>query len=151
MNWKLAAAAAVLLAVAATLWIAMLRRNDHNQPVAKVNDIEKVQGAVTLQLPDGRALSLDSIAPDPATASEARGFERLEGKEGQESAQKFYTIETARGRQFRLLLEDGTIAYLNAASTIKFPTSFNGAATRDVEISGKYILKSQRTLPLLSG
>lgn len=137
MNWKYAAAAAVILAIAATVWIALPRGSRTTQPLAQRADIERVQGAVTLSLPDGRALSLDSMAPDPSGTSQASEFERFGRTPADENVQQFYTINTARGRQFRLLLEDGTIAYLNAASTIKFPTSFNGAATRDVEISGE--------------
>lgn len=137
MYWKYAAAAAVLVAVAATLWIAIPRSSKPAQPVAQLNDIERAQGAVTLRLPGGRALSLDSLAPGPDDISEARGYENLENGREQGAVEKFYTIQTARGRQFRLLLDDGTIAYLNAASTIKFPTSFSGMATRDVEISGE--------------
>lgn len=137
MYWKTATAAAVIVAVAAAWWLTGPRDRSPQQPVAQVKDIPKVQGNVTLQLPDGRALSLDSLAPDAATASQASAFDSLEGTPGEGSAQAFYAIQTARGRQYRLLLGDGTIAYLNAASSIKFPASFNGAATRDVEISGE--------------
>jgi ferric-dicitrate binding protein FerR (iron transport regulator) len=46
------------------------------------------------------------------------------------------TIRTPRGGQFRLELSDGTIVWLNAASSIKFPTSFNDTERR-IELTGE--------------
>ena len=46
------------------------------------------------------------------------------------------TVITPRGGQYHLILVDGTEVWLNAASSIKFPTAFNGA-NRRVEISGE--------------
>ena len=48
----------------------------------------------------------------------------------------FNTIVTPRGGQYHLILTDGTNVWLDAASSIKFPTVFNGA-NRDVEITGE--------------
>ncbi|HMI61382.1 MAG TPA: FecR domain-containing protein, partial [Puia sp.] len=41
-----------------------------------------------------------------------------------------------RGREFELVLADGTRVTLNAASTIRFPTTFTGSERR-VEVSGE--------------
>jgi transmembrane sensor len=46
------------------------------------------------------------------------------------------TVITPRGGQYHLILVDGTEVWLNAASSIKFPTAFNGNDRR-VEVRGE--------------
>jgi transmembrane sensor len=48
----------------------------------------------------------------------------------------YNTVETPRGGQTSVSLSDGTIAYLDAASSIKFPVSFTGNE-RKVEVTGQ--------------
>jgi ferric-dicitrate binding protein FerR (iron transport regulator) len=52
------------------------------------------------------------------------------------AATQFNTITTPRGGQYQVLLADGTKAWLNAASSLKFPVAFNGDE-RKVEITGE--------------
>src|SRR5690606_35190763 len=46
------------------------------------------------------------------------------------------TISTPKGGQYQLILADGTKVWLNATSSIKFPTSFTGK-DRVVEVTGE--------------
>lgn len=48
----------------------------------------------------------------------------------------FNTIETPRGGQYQIILPDGSKAWLNAASSIRFPVMFKGNE-RKVEITGE--------------
>src|SRR5262249_32112009 len=48
----------------------------------------------------------------------------------------YNTITTPRGGQYEVTLADGTIAWLNAASSLHFPTSFAGKE-RTVERTGE--------------
>ncbi|MBB6126037.1 FecR family protein [Mucilaginibacter lappiensis] len=50
---------------------------------------------------------------------------------------QYNTIETPRGGQYQLLLPDGTRVWLNAASSLKYPVSFNSSKERKVELSGE--------------
>ncbi|TJZ63069.1 FecR family protein [Sphingobacterium olei] len=58
------------------------------------------------------------------------------------------TIQTPRGGQYRLVLSDGTKVWLNAASSIRFPTAFV-ANERRVDISGEvyFEVKSDNKRP----
>ena len=49
---------------------------------------------------------------------------------------KYHTIRTPRGGQYKVTLADGTKVWLNAASSIRFPTAFV-EAKRTVEIEGE--------------
>lgn len=48
----------------------------------------------------------------------------------------YNTIATPRGGQYQLTLADGTMVWLNAASSLKFPTTFTGKE-RLVELTGE--------------
>ncbi|MES2275925.1 MAG: FecR domain-containing protein [Bacteroidota bacterium] len=48
----------------------------------------------------------------------------------------YNTMETPKGGQWHLILADGTHVWLNAASSIRYPTRFTGAE-RNVELSGE--------------
>ncbi|MFA6083200.1 FecR family protein [Mucilaginibacter sp.] len=52
------------------------------------------------------------------------------------AAPSINTINTPRGGEYQVILPDGTKVWLNAASSIRFPTRFTGN-TRDVEITGE--------------
>ncbi len=56
--------------------------------------------------------------------------------EGKGNAVVYNTMSTPKGRQFQLTLPDGTKVWLNAASTIRYPTAFSGAE-RKVDITGE--------------
>ncbi|MCK7555656.1 FecR domain-containing protein [Chitinophaga sedimenti] len=52
----------------------------------------------------------------------------------------YHTMSTPRGRQFHVTLPDGTEVWLNAASSIRYPTAFKGNE-RTVEITGEAYLE----------
>ena len=62
------------------------------------------------------------------------------GKDGPASALLYNTVATPRGGQYFVTLPDGTRVWLNAASSIRFPTTFTGGERR-VEISGEAYLE----------
>lgn len=53
------------------------------------------------------------------------------------------TMRTPRGGQYKLILPDGTLAWLNAASSITFPTSFQGSE-RKIKVTGEVYLEVTR-------
>lgn len=48
----------------------------------------------------------------------------------------YHTISTPMGGQYKLILEDGTKIWLNAASTVRFPSRFS-SEQRKIEVSGE--------------
>jgi transmembrane sensor len=54
----------------------------------------------------------------------------------QDTAVGYNTISTPKGYQYNIVLADGSKVWLNAASSLKFPTRFKGAE-RNVEITGE--------------
>ncbi|CAM4219442.1 FecR family protein [Pedobacter westerhofensis] len=63
-------------------------------------------------------------------------FKMEEGSSSRSSKRDAYnTIETPKGGQYIVLLPDGSKVWLNAASTLSFPTTFD--VTRNVELSGE--------------
>lgn len=55
---------------------------------------------------------------------------------GTADAPVYNTLETPRGGEFRVVLPDSSVVWLNAASSLRFPTRFSGS-TRNVYLSGE--------------
>jgi ferric-dicitrate binding protein FerR (iron transport regulator) len=52
------------------------------------------------------------------------------------TAVSYNTVATPRGGQYKIVLPDGTLVWLNAASSLRFPTAFNGSE-RIVTLNGE--------------
>ncbi|WP_177192341.1 FecR family protein [Chitinophaga arvensicola] len=146
---RTAAAAAVLLLVGlGTGW--WLHRktviNSTIPPMASLGDTNVVPGGnkATLQLADGSVIVLDSAA-NGALSQQGNTLVRKE-KEGAlsyeslsprpDTALVYNKVSTPRGGQYQVVLPDGTKVWLNAASSLRYPTAFNGNE-RSVELTGE--------------
>lgn len=117
------------------------------------NDVAPGYNGAILTLSDGRKIMLDStdnttsIYDDKARIVKQRGSISYNGQAG---AGQYNRITTPAGRQWRLVLPDGTKVWLNAMSSIRYPLVFNGMR-REVEISGEVYLevKHNRNQPFL--
>jgi len=63
----------------------------------------------------------------------------------------YQQVKASYGTQSRVELSDGTIVYLNSGSTLKFPSSFNGMLTRNVELTGEghFVVAKNRQQPFI--
>ncbi|MEX8548602.1 MAG: FecR family protein [Mucilaginibacter sp.] len=96
-----------------------------------------------LTLANGKRIILDNIQNgeiaqqgNASITKTARGDVQYVAGSGRSNEVAYNTMATPRGGQYHLTLSDGTNVWLNAASSIKFPTVFNGA-NRKVEITGE--------------
>lgn len=98
-----------------------------------------------LTLADGRTIHLDSIAVgDYVSESNITIIKMDDGtlsyeiKDAPESLAKemYNTISTPRGGQYKVVLPDNSVVWLNAASSLRFPVAFT-ADTRSVELIGE--------------
>lgn len=146
-KWAVYAAAAVLLIASGLFWYV---GNPNIQPVdeEQMAVIEAGSDKAVLILEDGTEMSLkdlrlgDVAIDGKVWANKAADGELQYGKQGQEEI-KYHTIRTPRGGQFQVTLADGTKVWLNAASSIRFPTAFTGNE-RFVEMEGEVFFDVQR-------
>lgn len=95
-----------------------------------------------LVLSDGRKVSLTHVPVGIVTGDQ--GIQLNKTINGEliyskvcQSTPKINTIVIPWGGQYRLQLADGTKVWLNAATTLKYPTSFTGMRERRVVLSGE--------------
>jgi ferric-dicitrate binding protein FerR (iron transport regulator) len=140
-------AAASIIIIAAL--VVILNLNSHKQPntlsntTANTTDLSPGKQGAILILADGRNIILDSasgrVAQQGNVAVINQGGMVLyhQKNSGSQPAEIMYnTIATPRGRQYQLVLEDGSKVWLNATSSIRFPTAFTGKERR-VVITGE--------------
>jgi transmembrane sensor len=149
--WRLPikwAAAAVLLLIAgiATWWIST--RNHQTEPAVQVvnnGNMPKPGGdKAVLVLSNGEQILLDSssdgqLAEQQGSLVFKSGKGRIDYRQQQGRVTEkvaFNTLKTPRGGQYKLTLPDGTKVWLNAASSITYPTSFQGKE-RSVTVAGE--------------
>jgi ferric-dicitrate binding protein FerR (iron transport regulator) len=113
------------------------------QPQKQVlnNDVAPGQTGAILTLASGQKIVLDSavngsLAQQGNATVTKRNGEVIYNNDGIVSEVVYNTMTTPRGRQFNLVLSDGTAVWLNAASSITFPTAFVGKE-RKVVITGE--------------
>ena len=114
------------------------------QPPTATHDVAPGKQGATLILADGRTVVLDSLGNGVvATQSGSKVIlnnGRLAYANDDENTTPaditYNTITTPRGRQFQVTLPDGTRVWLNAASSLRYPTAFTGKE-RKVEVTGE--------------
>lgn len=110
--------------------------------VANAEEIQSGKDGAILTLADGSQVILDSlgngvIALQNGSQAIIKNGELIYDLTGERTGEVVYnTMTTPKGRQFSLLLPDGTRIWLNAASSIRYPTVFAGQE-RKVELTGE--------------
>jgi len=139
-----ATAAAILLLVSTATWFYISRKAtaNLNTDIANQKDIIPGKNTAKLILADGKVIVLSDaktgVVIDAARLSYNDGS--LIGSEGETSASRpktYMTAATPRGGTYQVVLPDGSKVWLNAASSLKFPSTFANAADRKVELTGE--------------
>ena len=139
-----AAAAAILILFGAVRYFKPTNQNTSSQPVGSaVNIIQPGGNKATLTLADGHMISLDDagngeIARQENTAIIKRADGQLiyTSEEHPTNKPMYNTITTPRSGQYQVILPDGTKVWLNAASSLRYP-SFFAENDRLVELTGE--------------
>lgn len=138
---------AAVFVVVSSLTLLFFTKEDVKQEVVAVttkpakNTIVPGSNNAVLTLANGNQISLND--KENGVLASQSGVIITKNKDGQlqyqikaDAPAGINTISTPRGGQYQLILVDGTKVWLNAASSITFPTQFNGAE-RKVEIIGE--------------
>lgn len=140
----LVAAAACILITSFLSYLSLQYIKKDNQPnYAVYNDIAAGSNKATLSMSDGATLSLDDyttgtiVDKDGITIRKTAAGELLYHVDSKKISEPVLnTVSTPRGGQFQILLPDGTRVWLNASSSLTFPTLFD-EKERKVSLSGE--------------
>ncbi|MFD2872005.1 FecR family protein [Mucilaginibacter ximonensis] len=143
MWYRIAAAASIVVFLSAGGYF-LLRKEKAPQQVAALQKVDVLPGnqSAVLQLSNGQQIALNSaktgaIATQGNTNIIKTADNKVMYEAGAPSTELVYnTVTTKRGNFYPLTLSDGTVAILDAGSSIKYPVNFIGNERR-VEITGQ--------------
>jgi len=144
--WPKIAAAAVLIFSLGLYWWSGKDQSpiaQQSAPTVQLADIPPGGNKAILTLGDGSSIMLDSakngsLASQGSTnVTKSKKGELVYNASGNsDQAVVFNTVATPKGGQYHIVLPDGSKVWLNAASSLRFPTAFRGKE-RKVEITGE--------------
>ncbi|EFK58299.1 FecR family protein [Sphingobacterium spiritivorum] len=145
-------AAAVLILCFGAYWLWNLKDDSGNNLRAKVVNKKILPGGnkATLTLDNGTEVDLNALKTGDLTfegqvvaSKNAEGQLTYDQPSSVASKISYHVLRTPRGGQYQIDLSDGTRVWLNAESSVRFPTSFTGEE-RVVEITGEVFFDVQK-------
>lgn len=142
---RVAVAASILLMLSVGLYFyqsnsALSKKSGLAAP--EIAAIKPGSNRAVLTLSNGKQINLETAANGQLTEDggilvnkSAEGHVSYEPT-GKHAATEINTISTPNGGQYQITLTDGTRVWLNAASSLKYPTKFSGGE-RKVELTGE--------------
>jgi ferric-dicitrate binding protein FerR (iron transport regulator) len=120
------------------------------------DDVPAGGNKASLTLADGQTYDLNTITEgnlsvQPGTTIDKSKGEVIYGKNGADNGAVAYNVlRTPLGGQYKIVLPDGSRAWLNAGSSLKYPTAFTGNK-RNVEMTGEiyFEIEPDKTRPFL--
>jgi len=144
LRWfRYAAAIAAILLSSAVLYLTVWKKDGSGKELTSISAIRPGADRAVLKLSDGREILLDSamkgsLAKDGNVliSKNADGEIVYDARNAAGDDVTINTMTTPKGGQFQLVLPDGTKVWLNAASSLRYPTAFN-EDKRIVEMNGE--------------
>lgn len=151
---RMAVAAAVITIIVSGYFLTVPHSDKNNDKTAiitlknieVIQDVLPANNVVVLTLANGEKIIVDNIHNGQHIAND----QALPIKEGTSlnyempaasatSEITWHTVATPKGKQFRLVLSDGSIVWMNAASSVRYPVAFAGPDRR-IEVTGEVYL-----------
>ena len=147
-------AAAVVVAIGTAVWYIDKERGVHPSEIAHRSTIDIPAGGnrAVLQLADGRTINLDEtqtgivVGGDDITYLDGTSVATSLVSDDEVDAEEM-VLSTPKGGTYQIALPDGSKVWLNAASTLKYPSRFS-AKERVVELVGEAyfdVVEDERT------
>lgn len=139
-NTRWMAAAAAILILALGTWMFMEYKTPVKDAELAQTSIEPGGNKATLTLSNGQTVQLKNseaviVTPERITYTDGSPIENNSSAQPT-AGQKLLSLHTPRGGTYKIILPDGTQAWLNAQTTIKYPLQFS-ATERIVELEGE--------------
>ncbi|MBT2563740.1 DUF4974 domain-containing protein [Pedobacter sp. ISL-68] len=149
INWKWIGIAAILLVTTGlSFWIYRIQKKNAVVVTDYASLIKAGVDKAVLTLANGSKVVLDSSENKMIAINNGVGIKKVanglleyvhvtSAHQLDETKEEVYNkIETPRGGQYKVVLNDGTVVWLNAASSLRYPVEFNGKQ-RKVELTGE--------------
>jgi len=140
-------AAGLLAFLLVAMWMTDSDKQEEKTPMAQTEPILPGKSAGVLITADGEKVDLEQMrtgmVSDLAGARISKTddgllrYEATDAHAGSPVIERENRLITDRGQQYQLMLPDGTQVWLNAASILRFPTSFDGQDHREVSLEGE--------------
>ena len=151
-TWWRIAAASVIIFVAMGSLLYLFTKNQKQEHIMAEPGVYRSPSEVMpgmqkaiLTLANGHKIELDSVGKGVVASQGGVSIIKSEetiltyakpDKDQINALPVFNIISTPRGAQYQVILSDGSRVWLNAASSLRFPTLFSGK-TRNVELAGE--------------
>lgn len=142
--WRYLQVAASVAVMIASGWVGYIifSETPKYQAISEVRPIQPVEGKVELILSSGKKVLLEKIGESNIQEKEGE-IHKKDGtveyldfqKHGKKTIQ-YNTVNVPRGTDFKLVLSDSTVVWLNAESSITYPVQFAGNI-RKVLVTGE--------------
>ncbi|WPV66043.1 FecR family protein [Chitinophaga sp. LS1] len=138
----LSAAAAILIMIAVGLQYLKAPKEPAMEYVVIGNEVPPGTTKARLVMANGHTIGLDKARDSSFTEGNGVQVQQQQGvlsylaKNNTKEMPTYNTLITPKGGEYKLVLGDGTVVWLNAASSIRFPNRFSGNQ-REVQLTGE--------------